>query len=318
MTHTHRRQTLLDDAALMRLALEAGPLGTWTYDIDTKEADMSDFCYEVFGLPRPYRDWDLPRATAMLFDEDRERVLGILRHGIATQTDVEYEARVNRPDGTWRWYWVKGRHVKKEGRLNRLVGVLADITERKATLRSLENSKRLAELRANELDTLYRTAPIGLAMFDPVDFRFLSLNDRQAEIVGLPKHEILGKTAKQIAPLVEGNLDLFRQAAAGIPVVNAQVAGRLASHPDEHRYWAVNYLPMFGADGEVQAITTASMEITAQKRAEAALMQSEKIAAVGRLASSISHEINNPLEAVMNLLFPGADGRDGGRSPALS
>lgn len=34
-----------------------------------------------------------------------------------------------------------------------------------------------------------------------------------------------------------------------------------------------------------------------------ALMESEKIAAVGRLASSISHEINNPLEAVTNLLF---------------
>ena len=40
-----------------------------------------------------------------------------------------------------------------------------------------------------------------------------------------------------------------------------------------------------------------------RKLAEAALIQSEKLAAVGRLAASISHEINNPLEAVTNLLY---------------
>jgi signal transduction histidine kinase len=38
-------------------------------------------------------------------------------------------------------------------------------------------------------------------------------------------------------------------------------------------------------------------------RAEAALIQSEKLAAVGRLAASISHEINNPLESITNLLY---------------
>jgi signal transduction histidine kinase len=65
----------------------------------------------------------------------------------------------------------------------------------------------------------------------------------------------------------------------------------------------VNYFPVCDADGSISAISAASLEITAQKRAELALIQSEKIAAVGRLASSISHEINNPLEAVTNLLY---------------
>ncbi len=44
-------------------------------------------------------------------------------------------------------------------------------------------------------------------------------------------------------------------------------------------------------------------DLTSQKQAEAALIQSEKLAAVGRLAASISHEINNPLEAVTNILY---------------
>jgi PAS domain S-box-containing protein len=51
---------------------------------------------------------------------------------------------------------------------------------------------------------------------------------------------------------------------------------------------------------EVAAFTADLSEL---KRAEGALRQSEKLAAVGRLASSIAHEINNPLEAVTNLLY---------------
>ena len=46
-----------------------------------------------------------------------------------------------------------------------------------------------------------------------------------------------------------------------------------------------------------------AMDITARKRAEAALMQSEKLASVGRVAVTIAHEINNPLAAVMNTLY---------------
>ncbi len=40
-----------------------------------------------------------------------------------------------------------------------------------------------------------------------------------------------------------------------------------------------------------------------RKRTEQALLQSEKLAVVGRLAASISHEINNPLEAIGNILY---------------
>jgi signal transduction histidine kinase len=45
------------------------------------------------------------------------------------------------------------------------------------------------------------------------------------------------------------------------------------------------------------------VDVTESKRTEQVLLQTEKLAAVGRLASSIAHEINNPLEAVTNLLF---------------
>ena len=46
-----------------------------------------------------------------------------------------------------------------------------------------------------------------------------------------------------------------------------------------------------------------TLDITERKLAEAALLHSEKLAAMGRLASTVAHEINNPLEAVTNLLY---------------
>jgi signal transduction histidine kinase len=47
----------------------------------------------------------------------------------------------------------------------------------------------------------------------------------------------------------------------------------------------------------------ATVDITERKQAEAALIRSEKLAVAGRLAASIAHEINNPLEAVINLCY---------------
>jgi PAS domain S-box-containing protein len=61
--------------------------------------------------------------------------------------------------------------------------------------------------------------------------------------------------------------------------------------------------PVRDANGTVVFLVPESRDITEVKRTEAALLKSEKLAAVGRLASSIAHEINNPLESVMNLIY---------------
>lgn len=53
----------------------------------------------------------------------------------------------------------------------------------------------------------------------------------------------------------------------------------------------------------ISGIILLGVDVTESKRAEQVLLQSEKLNAVGRLASSIAHEINNPLEAVTNLLY---------------
>ncbi len=189
-----------------------------------------------------------------------------------------------------------------DGAVDGILVFAVEITEQVKSRKQLENREQQLQRQSSELETIYRTAPIGLALFDPVEFRYLRLNDRQAQIVGLPPEEILGKRLTEIAP-IEGLHEMFEQVAKGEPLQNALLEGELPAQPGVHRYWTVNYFPVYKEDGTVQAITAASLEITAQKRAEQALIQNEKIAAVGRLSSSIAHEINNPLESITNLIY---------------
>jgi PAS domain S-box-containing protein len=61
--------------------------------------------------------------------------------------------------------------------------------------------------------------------------------------------------------------------------------------------------PLRNARGEIVGACAIARDISAEKQSEEAIRRSEKLATAGRLAASIAHEINNPLEAVVNLLY---------------
>src|ERR1041385_4103097 len=74
--------------------------------------------------------------------------------------------------------------------------------------------------------------------------------------------------------------------------------------PDGSVHWiGARGRAIFGKAGEPERMLGVAMDITNNKLAEDALRKSEKLAAAGRLAATIAHEINNPLEAVTNLLY---------------
>jgi PAS domain S-box-containing protein len=235
--------------------------------------------------------------------EDRARVAEAWAHSVATGVDYDLEARLFNTRAVPRWWWLRALPLRDEaGAIVNWLGVAIDIHQRKIAADALHQKQLETERQRAEIEAVYRTAPIGLALFDPVEFRYLRLNDRQAEIIGLPQDQILGRILTEIAP-ISGLHEMFQQVLEGRPIRNALLQGELPMKPGEHRFWNVNYFPVYNADGTVQAISAATLEVTNQKKAENALIQSEKLAAVGRLASSISHEINNPLEAVTNLLY---------------
>lgn len=75
-------------------------------------------------------------------------------------------------------------------------------------------------------------------------------------------------------------------------------------HPDGNPRW-VEFSGQLehGKDGLPYRMPGTISDVTERKQAEEGLLRTEKLAAVGRLASSIAHEINNPLAAITNLLY---------------
>ena len=62
-------------------------------------------------------------------------------------------------------------------------------------------------------------------------------------------------------------------------------------------------IPLLDANGEIVEWFGAATDITTRKLAEQALLRSEKLAATGRMAATMAHEINNPLAAMMNIVY---------------
>lgn len=105
-------------------------------------------------------------------------------------------------------------------------------------------------------------------------------------------------------PLVQSGPGIRFYAGAPLVAPNGQVLGSLCVIDQQPRSLSSKQLSALEAlSRQVVAGFEARKRVKETKIATAALMQSEKLAAVGRMASSMAHEINNPLEAITNLLY---------------
>jgi PAS domain S-box-containing protein len=121
---------------------------------------------------------------------------------------------------------------------------------------------------------------------------------------------LVGKRDREIVERPEDAVPIEAIKLRAIETGEAQRAEVTAHLNGVARIYDMVVAPLRDAAGSITGITCATIDITDRKRemadlqrAHEALMKSEKLAAVGRLASSIAHEINNPLEAVNNILY---------------
>ncbi|MCG3115890.1 MAG: PAS domain-containing protein [Candidatus Manganitrophus sp. SA1] len=140
-------QALQEAEARLRLALQAGRIGTWDWNMTTGKIVWSRGHEELWGMaPGAFRG-TYEEFEGRLHPEDREGVNRVLVQAAAGRRAARNEFRVVWPDGSVHWIAGRGEPFYDDaGRPVRMIGVVMDITERKQAEEALRKSEERFQL----------------------------------------------------------------------------------------------------------------------------------------------------------------------------
>jgi PAS domain S-box-containing protein len=173
-------------------------------------------------------------------------------------------------------------------------------------LAGIQNRDLALDSERARLRAVLESAPVGIMVVDPKSLKIILSNRTMDEILQEPN----GSAGKPVfswdvmrpnrEPVSKDERVLARALRGEVVTAEEFIVVR----SDGTETWVrTSAVPVRDKEGHISAGLLAVIGIDAQKKAQEALLQAEKLAAAGRLAASISHEINNPLESVTNLLF---------------
>lgn len=130
----------------LRIALEAGQMGIWEWEITTGQVKWSEGLHAIHGIPAGSFPGTFEAFQRDIHPDDRPRVLHAISRAVDRRADHRLEYRIIRPDGTVRWLEARGSLLLDErGVPARLLGVCSDVTDRKLAETALQDAIRVRE-----------------------------------------------------------------------------------------------------------------------------------------------------------------------------
>jgi PAS domain S-box-containing protein len=260
----------------------------------------NDFMYEIFGR----KPEDGPVNGAVFLNEVvhpdfREAFQRAMESTLEKAEPFYFEGMICLPDKTLRWIEAKGQlQALTESPAGQILGTVRDITQIKRDEAALrESSKLLGELGAiveSSDDVILSKDLNGIVT---------SWNAAATRVFGYSPEEMIGSSILKLIPehLHSDENTIIESIRAGQRVKHFETVrltkdGRLLDV-------SLTVSPVKNELGRVIGASKILRDISGRKRFEQSLLQAEKIAATGRMAATMAHEINNPLEAVTNLLY---------------
>lgn len=284
-------------SSVLHAALGAASIGVWSWALDSGALSWSPEQYALLGLspdqPPSFAAWE-----RVIHPDDRPTMLAFVaelreRPRLLCRT----EFRVVTPRGV-RWLQAVG-HLEDRPEFGgcTLLGVNIDVTDRKAAEAALETSRNSLHAQYAELESIYGTVPVGLCILDR-ELRYVRINERLAEINGIPASAHLGRTVHEIVPdIADAVARMLRPVfETGAPVLNFELTGETAAQPGVKRTWVEHYFPVRGPNGDVIAISLVAEEITERLRTERELRDADR--RKDEFLATLAHELRNPLAPI--------------------
>ncbi|SNT32122.1 PAS domain S-box-containing protein [Granulicella rosea] len=284
----------------LRMALDAASgVGAWDWDIVTDKVYADSGFAQLYSVDEEQARNGIRIAEFQrnIHPEDADRVASGIAAAMRTGERFREEYRLLQPDGSSRWVCAVGRCIfAVDGAPVRFPGVAFDITDRRRN----EEIVRASEER---LRIAVDTAKLGSWELDLTTEQILCSAQCKANYGVAPEDELTYDYFLQcVHP--EDRESLQREVDRAVETGTDYRHEYRILWPDESVHWVIaNGRTVRDREDRPTKMIGVTLDVTERHHAETALMQSEKLAAVGRLASSIAHEINNPLESVMNLLY---------------
>ena len=186
----------------------------------------------------------------------------------------------------------------EQGRPASIRAALFDAKERRLferdLLRSRKEAEQLSEVVLHSSDAIVTSRASG---------EIRNWNNGATQMFGYSSAEATGAILSDLVLPTEQRNSLtesIRELEKG-----HEYSGEFTAHRKDGSQFeaSIKLTPHMEAPGTLVAFSAVIRDISARKQSERALLQNEKLASVGRLASSIAHEINNPLASVTNLLY---------------
>jgi PAS domain S-box-containing protein len=143
------------DAQKLRLALDAGDMGTWVWDLTVGKVEWDDNLERLFGLAPGEFDGSFDTYVSLVHPEDRDGALTAVRHGMERGEPWRFDHRVIWRDGTVHWLEGRGEPVRdRTGSIIGASGVTANIDARRALLAAERRARQEAETSSSALRRL--------------------------------------------------------------------------------------------------------------------------------------------------------------------